>query len=283
MDASVARAYIRFYKGIKMPVVSVIIPVYNAEKYLHRCLDSLLNQTFTDWTAICINDGSRDASAEILAEYAALDARFVVINKPNAGVSAARNDGLAAARGEYIHFMDADDFIDADYYEKMLAALRATRADVAASGFVSDVKYTRGMQYATGRIACGIRQIFWYTNAMSYSYIWRYLFSRDLILRAGALFPTHMRSQEDAVFLLNLLAVADSVVTVPETFYHYVYNDASALNSRDAAHRARMKIDYVAGKKFRRDFACAHGLVAQWRMRKLLNWPIVARIFRGWK
>ena len=95
-----------------MPKISVIIPVYNVEKYLRRCLDSLLAQTFSDWNAICVNDGSTDKSGEILSEYAARDSRFVVItNTGRAGPSVARNMGMAAATGDYILFVDGDDFI----------------------------------------------------------------------------------------------------------------------------------------------------------------------------
>ena len=94
-----------------MPAISIIIPVYNVEKYLRRCLDSVLNQTFTDWQAICVNDGSPDNSADILAEYAARDSRFVVVTKENGGLSDARNAGMPYASGDYIMYLDSDDFI----------------------------------------------------------------------------------------------------------------------------------------------------------------------------
>lgn len=93
------------------PTISIIIPVYNVERFLHRCLDSVLNQTFQDWEAICVNDGSPDNSAAILNEYAARDARFKIITKENGGISDARNVGTAAARGKYILYLDSDDFI----------------------------------------------------------------------------------------------------------------------------------------------------------------------------
>lgn len=94
-----------------MPAISVIIPIYNVEKYLRRCLDSVKNQTFPDWEAICVNDGSPDNSAEILEEYAKKDARFKIVNKENGGLSDARNAGMAVASGEYILYLDSDDFI----------------------------------------------------------------------------------------------------------------------------------------------------------------------------
>ena len=94
-----------------MPAISIIIPMYGVEKYLRRCLDSVQNQTFTDWQAICVNDGSPDKSGEIAKEYAKKDKRFVVIDKENGGLSDARNVGMAHASGDYILYIDSDDFI----------------------------------------------------------------------------------------------------------------------------------------------------------------------------
>lgn len=94
-----------------MPAISIIIPVYNVEKYLRRCLDSVLNQTFSDWQAICVNDGSPDGSDKILAEYVSRDKRFVIVNKENGGLSDARNAGMKYATGDYIMYLDSDDFI----------------------------------------------------------------------------------------------------------------------------------------------------------------------------
>ena len=94
-----------------MPKISVIVPVYNVEKYLRRCLESIKNQTFTDWQAICVNDGSPDNSAQILQEFANADARFVIVNKENGGLSDARNVGMQYATGDYVLFVDSDDFI----------------------------------------------------------------------------------------------------------------------------------------------------------------------------
>ena len=94
-----------------MPAISIIIPIYNVEKYLRRCLESVQNQTFQDWEAICVNDGSPDNSADIVREFVARDARFKLVNKENGGLSDARNAGMAVASGEYILYLDSDDFI----------------------------------------------------------------------------------------------------------------------------------------------------------------------------
>ena len=100
-----------------MSTISVIIPVYNTERYLRRCLDSIANQTYRDWEALCVNDGSTDGSRAILQEYADRDGRFTIIDKPNGGVSDARNVGMDAARGEYINFVDSDDLIHPQTFE----------------------------------------------------------------------------------------------------------------------------------------------------------------------
>lgn len=94
-----------------MPVVSIIIPIYNVEKYLRRCLESVQNQTFEDWEAICVNDGSPDNCDKILAEFAKKDKRFKIVNKENGGLSDARNAGMEHVRGDYVLYLDSDDFI----------------------------------------------------------------------------------------------------------------------------------------------------------------------------
>lgn len=96
---------------------SVIIPVYNVETYLRECLDSVFNQTFEDWEAVCVNDGSTDNSSAILEEYASKDNRFYIINRPNGGLSAARNTGLKAVKGEYVLFLDSDDWLEPNALE----------------------------------------------------------------------------------------------------------------------------------------------------------------------
>lgn len=98
---------------------SVIIPVYNVEAYLRDCLDSLLNQTCADWEAICVNDGSTDGSAAILEKYVNLDSRFKVVTQPNGGLSAARNAGISAAKGEYVLFLDSDDWLEENALETL--------------------------------------------------------------------------------------------------------------------------------------------------------------------
>ena len=116
-------------------MISIIIPIYNAEKYLCQCIESVLAQTFLDWELILVNDGSKDDSLNICRRFAAKDSRITVIDKPNGGVSSARNRGLEEARGEWITFVDADDWLDADALEIYSDALQRTGADIVKTGY----------------------------------------------------------------------------------------------------------------------------------------------------
>ncbi len=117
------------------PKISIIIPMYNVEKYLRRCLDSVLNQTFSDWQAICVDDGSPDNSGKIAEEYAAQDSRFVVVHKENGGLSDARNAGFTKADGKYIMYLDSDDFIHPQTMEIAYKAITENKSDIASFSY----------------------------------------------------------------------------------------------------------------------------------------------------
>ena len=129
-----------------MPKISVIVPVYNTEKYLNRCIDSILAQTFTDFELLLIDDGSTDCSGKICDEYAAKDSRVRVFHKENGGVSSARNMGLDNAQGEWITFVDSDDWVHEDFLKKRLALALNDNADIA----YCDVEYV----YRTHNVYC---------------------------------------------------------------------------------------------------------------------------------
>lgn len=115
--------------------VSIIIPVYNVESYLTRCLDSVFAQTFKDFEVITVNDGSIDKSADILNQYALTHSNMLVINKENGGLSSARNVGIAHCNGEYISFIDSDDFVEDKMIETLYNAAKAENADIALSAY----------------------------------------------------------------------------------------------------------------------------------------------------
>ena len=116
----------------KKPKISIIIPMYNVEKYLKRCLDSVRAQTFTDFQAILVDDGSPDKSGEIAESYAALDKRFIVVHKENGGLSDARNVGMSKASGEYIMYLDSDDFIHPQTMEIAYSLAQRDNSDIVS-------------------------------------------------------------------------------------------------------------------------------------------------------
>ncbi len=118
-----------------MPKISIIIPVYKVEKYLSRCLDSILAQTYQDWEAICVNDGSPDKCKKILAEYAQKDNRNKVITQKNQGISIARNNALKQVKGVYVCFLDSDDELEPTFLEEPYKAITKENADMAVCGF----------------------------------------------------------------------------------------------------------------------------------------------------
>ena len=156
-----------------MVKVSVIIPVYKVEEYLPACLDSVVKQSFQDWEAICVNDGSPDKCGEILAEYAKKDKRIKVTTQKNQGVSAARNRALAAARGEYVCFLDSDDELHPDFLEKMYRAMTETRSDIVSCDFTkTSFDLSRKNHYATPKIYAPVFDCFLRGSPKIVSSVW---------------------------------------------------------------------------------------------------------------
>lgn len=192
-----------------MPKISIIIPVYNVERYLSRCLDSVLNQTFVDWEAVCVNDGSPDGSAAILEEYAAKDPRIRVITKENGGLSDARNVGMSYATGEYIMYLDSDDLIHPQTMEIALGLARRDESDIVSwykdplfrpelmvrykLGFDIDKALPRGIKrsyslekvksYVTDDVFAHITEIAHpeVKIPIKHFYVWRHLLKRELV------------------------------------------------------------------------------------------------------
>ena len=141
------------------PEISIIIPIYNCEKYLSRCLDSIINQTFTNIEIICINDGSTDSSLKILQDYKTKDPRIIIINQNNQKLGAARNRGLEIQKGNYITFIDSDDWIDNDYLEKLYNAIKTHNADCAISCVMKNRQNNTSYYFLNNK-----KEIFYWNN-----------------------------------------------------------------------------------------------------------------------
>ncbi len=195
------------------PQVSVIVPVYNVEKFLQRCLDSISNQDFNNFECICIDDGSTDGSGKILDEYAKKDSRFIVIHKKNGGVSAARNEGLNCAKGEYVSFVDSDDWIERETYSKAYAVAKKNNLDIVRWTFQR--KNARRPDLKEGFFS--IEKNCKYFSASC----WDKLIRTDLIKRNRIKFPVGFRLSEDRLFCFKCFLCSKRSYFINEPFYHY--------------------------------------------------------------
>jgi len=127
---------------MKEILISVIIPIYNTQAYLRKCLDSIINQTYSNLEIILVNDGSTDGSAQICSDYSNKDSRIILINKENKGQGLARNDGIAVARGDYISFIDSDDWVDPEWYERFVSIISKYDADIVRFNYSKNVDGT---------------------------------------------------------------------------------------------------------------------------------------------
>ena len=212
--------------------ISIIVPVYNVEKYLPRCIDSILRQTYTNFECILIDDGSPDRCGRICDEYAERDKRIVVIHQKNKGVSAARNAGLDVAKGEYVGFVDSDDYIEPDLYDRLMCAIGNTQ--VAICGVqVEDEEgnLLRCETLCNGVLDSSSRQIEALIKTSLLGYAWNKLYRRDVISQTRF---EAINNREDAIFNLRVLD-GISITSLCEFLgYHYVFRQISASNSQSA-------------------------------------------------
>ncbi len=216
-----------------MPIISAIVPIYNSEKYLEACIDSILAQTFTDFELILIDDGSTDSSGIICDRYAQKDNRVVVIHKENAGVSAARNDGINLAKGEYITFVDSDDYIDNDMFKIFCTNVNNNDIVICGLNFVFE-GYTES--YAMRSIGTIDAKEFLtnYFVSGSKNFILsgpvNKLFKTKIIKENKILFKSDITVLEDGLFVVDFFKYAKNVGTVPQCCYQYIQRSNSAVS-----------------------------------------------------
>nr|QIM10666.1 hypothetical protein PlAlph_5580 [uncultured Alphaproteobacteria bacterium] len=218
-----------------MPKISVIVPVYNVESYLREALDSLVGQSLKDIEIICVNDGSTDNSLQILHEYAAKDDRLKIIDKPNAGVSAARNDGMAAATGEYITFADGDDWLKSTAYEEIYKQLGDNRPDMVIFGYyesvegdVSEAAWNNILRKDWGNSGIPLDvQILRLGNT-----VWNHFYRLDFIRKHGLEFPVGVAIAEDGLFNIQCFLKKPVIQTLSGAYYFYRrFREGSTLTS----------------------------------------------------
>lgn len=210
----------------EQPLISVIVPVYKAEKYLPACLDSLLAQTYQNFELLLVDDGSPDKCWEILQQYAAQDARMRIFRKENGGVSSARNFGLRQAKGEYIGFVDSDDFVAPQYLEWMHCALQQTNTELAVCGYRKVPKEADPAGIAPAAEKPEIKTFslaeysFDYTQCEAANqYVWRILYKRSLCRELY--FDEQLFIGEDTFFFVQVLLQAKGLALVKAPLYFY--------------------------------------------------------------
>lgn len=207
-----------------MAKISIIIPVYNVKRYLRKCIDSILAQTFTDYEVILVNDGSTDGSEEICAQYAMNDSRIIVVNQSNGGLSAARNTGLKIACGEYIAFVDSDDWIHKDMYRILYENSIKHDADIVMCGFsltsserVSEIIPLRpGVEILTNKEA--LLNLSQKSTFVKMVVVWNKLYKKELWKKLR--YPEGFINEDNYVSY-KLLYNSNKVVLVEAAMYYY--------------------------------------------------------------
>lgn len=223
--------------------LSVIIPVYNCEKYLRQCLDSVLGQSLQDAEVLCVDDGSTDASPAILAEYASRDGRIAVITQPNGGAGAARNTGLRRATGEYVLFLDGDDWFEKDYFASAVGRIRADHADICICGYEAvdartGERLPSNWDKKKNLLPSGAfspseyaERIFQMTDGQ----VWDKLYRRTFLEESGIRFPT-IRAAEDTAFMYRTLLSAAWITSLPKLCVHYRINRVGSVSGSFTAY-----------------------------------------------
>ena len=211
---------------MKETKISVVVPMYNAEKFISKTLEHLVHQTYSNLEIIIVDDGSSDLCADIVKTYAKMDKRIKLIHQKNAGVSIASNNGLTAATGAYIHFHDHDDFVNLDYYEKMANAADITNADILC-GEVNQPDYNFP-EFNTIEICTDLKDKIQKTRANQFNPAWRYVYKTDFLRGNNLLFEPAVLGAQDLIFSKSAIILANTVATVPGARYNVV-NTPTAL------------------------------------------------------
>ena len=214
----------------QMVKVSIVIPIYNLESYVAKCLESCINQTLSDIEIICVNDGSKDNSLSIIQNFAATDPRIRIIDTPNQGVVRAREMGVAQAIGAYITFVDGDDYITLDALDTLYAKAVQTDADIVNGAGVKLTPnetsfYSRGEQIQNQEefIRTSLQRGEFYLHAR--------LFRRSLFEQRTLFCPPEITHNEDVIMVLSLAFGAKKIVSCPAEVYNYMFRETSVTNS----------------------------------------------------
>lgn len=240
-----------------MVKVSVIVPVYNSEKYLNKCIDSILNQTLKEIELILVNDGSTDRSRKILEEYSEMDDRVIVLNIKNGGPARARNKGIKIAKGKYLSFVDSDDYIDGDFLEKLYNTADNNKVQMIMTNY-KDINMFNGVTSMTcHELECGVifnkdrikKDILTtFTKTINYGFfsMCNKLYLREYLLKLGFLIDETRDHGEDWLFNINIFLNLNSFIAVEKPLYNYIHANENSLMTK---YRENQFEIYLDGRK----------------------------------
>ena len=264
-----------------MVKVSVVVPIYNTEKYIERCLNSLVSQTLHDIEIICVDDGSSDNSALIVEEFIKKDNRIKLIKQKNLKQGAARNNGTKEAVGEYIGFVDSDDWVDIDYYQKLYEAAKKYDADIALA---VNVRIGNGitkkrLNLKEEKIAYTLQEKIDLSNQAKNPCPTNKIYKKELLINNNITFSEGCFC-EDKLFTIKALYYSNKMISVPGIYYYYFRNPSSTVNTKTNKHlldknNARKAVlDFLKEKNAKIEDRGFSAIKKDYRVLNLLIWRI---------
>lgn len=238
------------------PTISVIIPAFNAASYIQQCIENMLAQTYKNLEIIVVDDGSTDNTAEIAKQYPAVK----LIQQHNQGVSAARNAGMAIATGVYLHFMDVDDFINLDFYEKMLDAIVPHGADMAFSGLIHERLPGFSFRITEKFLYLNPEDKLVFSNVYRQGQAAKYLFKTSFLKEKKLTFNPQLRNSEDRVFAMQAVYFSNKIATAPGAVYYYKHRKNSLRTTMTKEKIKEREQDAKKADLFCENFAREHQL-----------------------
>lgn len=232
-----------------MPLISVIVPIFKSEKYIHRCINSILTQTFTNYELILIDDGSPDNCGKICDDYSKKFNFIQVIHQQNLGVSAARNAGIEIAKGKWILFIDSDDFIDPEYFSSIFLKSKPNTLTIQGyKAILNNIHITTKSFKERVFEKKSIHELFKNPYFFEYGHPFGKLYETQIILNNKLRFNEELSHSEDLIFLLNYIYRIDSIQIIEGAFYNYTINSSTSLSSQNIP----LKNAYLLFKEFTR-------------------------------
>lgn len=235
--------------------ISVILPIYNGEKFLKRCITSIISQEYKNLELILINDGSTDETRQICEEYKSIDSRIKLINKKNEGVSKARNSGLEIATGKYVAFIDSDDWLEKETYGNAIKKMEEKNIDILKFSYIKEYGKVRKSYNYTINTNVVIQKKDYDKKVYPYMFstydmssVCMTIFKREIL--DNIKFDSNLKYGEDFLFTTQAIVKSESIYVDPNFYYHYFCNNESATNKRDKElHMVKIKDIILANNK----------------------------------